>query len=159
MDGDQPSKFTSEQKLFCVFSKVRGLFTPQIQQEFLQKWPGQKPPDRRSILRFEKTLNEEKNLFDQRKGKSGRRITVRTQENIQSVQNLLESEKDRRPDQPGSSCRRNMLDISKSSFNRIVKKDLGWKPYKIIRRQKITPANAAMRLRMARYLASKPRGY
>ena len=60
-------------------------------------------------------MNEEKNLFDQRKGKSGRRITVRTQENIQSVQNLLESEKDRRPDQPGSSCRRNMLDISKSS--------------------------------------------
>ena len=69
MDGDQPNKFTSEQKLFCVFSKVRGLFTPQIQQEFLQKWPGQKPPDKRSILRFEKTLNEEKTCLIRGKGK------------------------------------------------------------------------------------------
>ena len=110
-------------------------------------------------MRFEKTLNEEKNLFDQRKGKSGRKITVRTPENINSVENLLESEKDRTPDQPGSSCRRNTLDISKTSFNRIVKKDLGWKPYKIVRRQKITPANAGMRLQMARYLVSKPKRY
>ena len=144
MDGDQPNKFTPEQKLFCVLSKVRGLYSPQIQSEFILKWPGQQPPDRRSILRFEKTLNEEKNLFDQRKGKSGRKITVRTPENINSVENLLESEKDRRPDQQGSSCRRNTLDISKTIFNMIVKKDLGWKPYKIVRRQKITPANAGI---------------
>ena len=162
MDGDQPNKpnkFTPEQKLFCVFSKVRGLKTPQIQFEFLQKWPSQQPPKRNSIFRFEKTLNEEKNVFDQRKGKSGRKITVRTQENINSVENILDSEKDRRPDQPGSSCRRNTLNLTKSSFNRIVRKDLGWKPYKIIRRQKITPANAVMRLQMARYLVSKPKRY
>ena len=62
---------------------------------------------------------------------------MRNQENIQSVKHLLEGEKDRKPDQPGSSCRRNMLNISKSSFNRIVLKDLGWRPYKILRRQKL----------------------
>ena len=71
-----------------------------------------------------------------------------------TLENILDSEKDRRPDQPGSSCRRNTLNLTKSSFNRIVRKDLGWKPYKIIRRQKITPANAVMRLQMARYLVS-----
>ena len=50
MDGNQPNKFTPEQKLFCVLSKVRGLYSPQIQSQFILKWPGQQHPDRRSIL-------------------------------------------------------------------------------------------------------------
>ena len=75
-------------------------------------------------------------------------MTVRTEDNIEVVKGLLESEKDRKPDQPGSSCRRNTLDLTKSSFHWIVKKDLGWKPYKIVRRHKISNSNAEMRLKM-----------
>ena len=160
MEGNlPPPQYTPDQKLFCVMSKNKGATTDQIRQEFSEKWPTKNPPTRKSIFNFEKQLNEKKNLADQRKGKSGRRFTVRTQENIQSVKHLLESEKDRKPDQPGSSCRRNMMNISKSSFNRIVLKDLSWRPYKIIRRQKISPANADMRLQMGRFLASKPKRY
>jgi hypothetical protein len=51
------------------------------------------------------------------------------------VKEVLENERQRKPDQPGSSCSRNPLNITNSSFNRIVKKDLAWKPYKIVRRK------------------------
>ena len=154
MEGYLPlTKYTPDQKLFCVMAKTKGATTPQIKEQFTEKWPTMNPPTRKSIFNFEKQLNDEKNLADQRKGKSGRRFTVRTQENIQSVKHLLEGEKDRKPDQPGSSCRRNMLNISKSSFKRILLKDLGWWPYKILRRQKMSPANAEMRLQMGHFLA------
>ena len=51
------------------------------------------------------------------------------------------------------------MNISKSSFKRILLKDLGWWPYKILRRQKISPANAEMRLQMGHFLAPKPKRY
>ena len=99
MEGNlPPPQYTPDQKLFCVMSKNKGATTDQIRQEFSEKWPTKNPPTRKSIFNFEKQLNEKKNLADQRKGKSGRRFTVRTQENIQSVKHLLESEKDRKPD-------------------------------------------------------------
>ena len=117
MEGNlPPPQYTPDQKLFCVMSKNKGATTDQIRQEFSEKWPTKNPPTRKSIFNFEKQLNEKKNLADQRKGKSGRRFTVRTQENIQSVKHLLESEKDRKPDQPGSSCRRNMMNIGFSTI-------------------------------------------
>ena len=52
-----------------------------------------------------------------------------------------------------------MLNISKSSFKRILLKDLGWWPYKILRRQIISTANADMRLQMGHFLAPKPKRY
>lgn len=160
MTENQPAKmFNPDQKFFVVLCKEKGMKTPQIQAEFAKKWPAIKPPNRTTIYRHQQALHRNKNLSDQRKGKSGRRVTVRNQENIEAVRSLLESEQSRKPDQAGSTCRRNILNISKSSFHRIVKKDLCWKPYRIIRRQKITQANAQMRLKMGRYLARKPKRY
>jgi hypothetical protein len=45
------------------------------------------------------------------------------------VKEVLENARQRKPDQPGRSCRRNPENITKSSFNWIAKKDLAWKPY------------------------------
>ena len=53
--------------------------------------------------------------------RSGRRISTRTQKNIEAVR------------QGRISARRNGLGISPSSFCRIIKKDLRWYTYKIIR--------------------------
>ena len=58
-------------------------------------------------------------------GHSGRPETGRSQENINRVHELL-------VDNPrGVSSRRNGLEISQSSFVRIVKYDLKWHPYKM----------------------------
>ena len=51
------------------------------------------------------------------KDRLGRRRTERTQENI--IEN------------PRISARKNGLNISKSTFNRITKRDLEWHPYKM----------------------------
>ena len=82
-----------------VLCKEKGMKTPQIQAGFVKKWPETQPPDRTTIYRYQKALHRNKTLSDQRKGKSGR-VTVRNQENIDAVQNLLESELNRKPDQP-----------------------------------------------------------
>ena len=58
------------------------------------------------------------------KDRSGRRRTERTQKNI----NLL---KEKLIEDPRISVRKNGLDISKSTFNRITKNDLKQHPYKM----------------------------
>ena len=62
------------------------------------------------------------------KGRSGRRISKRTQENIQVLRQALESNQGR------TNARRHRLGISTSSCCRIIQKDLRWYPYKMIRR-------------------------
>ena len=136
MEEPQFRVMNPEQKLFVVLSKEKGVKTPQILAEYIRKWPDSKPPTRKTIFNLSKNLHDHKNLRDQRSVSSGRKLSVRSQENIDAVKEVLENERQRKPDQPGSSCKRNPLKITKSSFNRIVKKDLAWKPYNIVRRQK-----------------------
>ena len=158
-DENRPKVLTPDQKLFVVLSKEKGIKTPQIQTEFNRKWPESTAPSRRTIFNLSRVLNKHKNLLDQRSVSSGGGKTVRIQENIDAVKEVLENEMHRTPDQPGSTCRRNPLQLSKSSFHRIIKKDLGWKPYKIVRRQKLTADNVLMRVQMGRYLSTKPMSY
>ena len=61
------------------------------------------------------------------KGRSGRRITTRSQENTEAVRQALESYQGR------ISARRNILGILSSWFCCIIKKDLRWYPYEKIR--------------------------
>ena len=88
-----------------------------------------KPPTRKTIFNLSKNNKAHKNLRDQRTVSSGRKLSVRSQENIDAVKEVLENARQRKPDQPGSSCRRIPLNITKTSFNRIAMKDLAWKPY------------------------------
>jgi hypothetical protein len=55
------------------------------------------------------------------KGRSGRRRTGRSDENVRRVQEIL-------TENPQISARKNGLNISKSTFNRIIKFDLKWYP-------------------------------
>ena len=75
------------------------------------------------------------------KGNSGRR-TIRTAENIDAVKDLLQQD-------PHASARRNPIQISRSSFNRITKHDIKWHPYRIHVRHDLLPGNFARRLRFS----------
>ena len=63
------------------------------------------------------------------KDSSGRRITKRTQENI----NLL---REKIIEDLRISARKSGLEISKSTYNRIIKRDLKWHPHEMHERKK-----------------------
>ena len=62
---------------------------------------------------------------------SGRKHTGRSQDNIDAVQEELINNPD------GVTCWVNNLGLSSATFNRIVKIDLKWHPYKIQRRHQL----------------------
>ena len=65
--------------------------------------------------------------------------TARTAVNIRRVRRSL--------NQNGNTCsRRNGLGIPKSSFSRMIRKDLNFHPYVLIRRQKLRSTDPAQRL-------------
>ena len=76
--------------------------------------------------------------MDMIKGRSGRKVRVRTASNIAAVGRSLQRAATRKPGKPGPSARRHSELISKSSYNRIIKIDLKLKPYKVLRLCKVT---------------------
>jgi hypothetical protein len=88
---------------------------------------------------FEKFRVREGTCHNLNKGRSGRLRTLRTQENIDVVrQSLLED--------VIRSARRNGLGLSRSSFNRIVKMDIKFHPYVLIRRHQLREGDPQQRL-------------
>ena len=73
------------------------------------------------------------------KGRSGRSKTARTAVNIRRARRSLDRN-------GNTSSRRNGLSIPKSSFSRIIRKDLNFHPYVLIRRQKLRATDPAQRL-------------
>ena len=135
MENENPMdkrELTVEQRLFLALQKEKGVLYPQIISQFSEKWPNKLPPTRSGVYKIWKKLHNHHTLETRRKGHSGRSRTARSAANIQAVKEALEAEVGRKPDEIGSSSRRNNLDISKSSFNRITRKDLKLVPYKIL---------------------------
>ncbi|KAF2348382.1 hypothetical protein FHG87_020863 [Trinorchestia longiramus] len=64
------------------------------------------------------------------KGRSGRKRTGRSEENVRIVQGAL-------TENPQISARKSGLDVTKSIFNRIITLDLKWHPYKMHVRNKL----------------------
>ena len=87
----------------------------------------------KNIQKFQKYSNAGTSL-NLNKENSGRRRTTRTEENIAAIRALLE-------ENPRVSARRNPIDISSSSFNRITKFELRWHPYKMHVRHHAVTAN------------------
>ena len=66
--------------------------------------------------------------MDMRKGRSGRKVRVRTASNIAAVGRSLQRAAIRKPGKPSHCVRRHSEPIYKSSYNRITKIDLKLKP-------------------------------
>ena len=78
---------------------------------------------------------------------SGRQRTGRSAENIENVRQVLEAGNNRY-----LSCRRNMLQLPSATFNRIVRLDLNWYPYKIHVRHQLQAADYQRRVNYSRWL-------
>ena len=77
---------------------------------------GRVSPIKMTIWKKFKKYKTEGSSLNLNKYRPGRRRTERTQENIDLQENLIQD--------PRISARRNGLDVSKSTFNRITKRDL-----------------------------------
>ena len=93
-------QLTNEQRAFVVKDYYEFRSFNAVRNAFHERFP-----DRKYEL--------EGTSHNLNKGRSGRRRTVRTEETINVVRNLLE-------EHPRVSCRRNMLNISKTAFNNIT---------------------------------------
>ena len=98
---------------------------------FRARFAFREPPTKMTVWRNLKKYRETGTSHNRNKGISGRPKTARRIENIETVREVLE----RNP--RAVSCRRNGTGISKTSFQRIVTRDLRWHPYKMTIRHQL----------------------
>jgi len=139
------AQLTAEQRVFIVKKYHETRSFRAVQERFRVAFPGRNPPAKSTIQHNVAKYDRDGTSLNVNKGRSGRRRTVRTPPNIQRVQAVLA--------QPGVSCRRNTLGIGKSSFNRAVKADLRWYPYKIHVVQKLEAGDYARRVRFCQWFS------
>jgi hypothetical protein len=142
---DIMAQLTAAQRVFVVKKYHETGSYRAVQEQFRLAFPGRNPPAKRTIQQNVRKYNLEGTSLNLNKGRSGRRRTERTDQNIQTVQGLL--------GQQQITCRRNTLGLSKSTFNRIVKSDLQWHPYKIHEVQKLEPADYGRRVTFCRWFS------
>ena len=123
-----------------------GVFTPsKIQNavEVKRQWPGRwgsvPSPTKRTITKTYQTFLQEATCPDLNKGRSGRRRTARTPENIELVRESLTQHGNR-------SSRRNGLGSSRSSLHRIAKLYIRFHPYVMITRQELRDGDPVQRM-------------
>ena len=154
-DQNQGREFSPLERMFICKLKMEGKKYPNIARLFSEKF-GKSPPTRDGAHKMLTKLTTQGTVMTTRKGNSGPKFKVRTARNIELVRRALERASTRTPGQPGPSARRHTGNISKSSYNRITRKDLRLKPYKIMRLHKVTDQQTAARMKMGRLLARKP---
>ena len=87
-----------------------------VQQRFEENFPKKSSPTKKIIWKKVRKFNNEGPTMNLNKNRSGRKKTARTRENINlELEHLLED--------PKISARRNGLDLSKDTYQRIVKYD------------------------------------
>ena len=128
-------QLTKEQRVFVVenyHQSQRSLAT--VKQRFQARFPNRNPPTSRTILLNVRKYSNHGTSLNLNKGNSGRRVTVRDQATINQVRQSLEANHGQ-----NITCRRNGLNLSPTTFHKIVSKDLKWHPYKIHISQGLKP--------------------
>ena len=120
-------QLTTEQRVFLVKSYFETDSFVEVQRLFAFRFPNRNPPHKKNIWKnVQKYLNHGTSL-NRNSSSCGWKRTGRSQENIDVVQEELINNPD------GISCRRNNSGLPSATFNRIVRVDLKWHPYKIQR--------------------------
>ena len=125
-------EFSPCERMFVCQQKLAGDTYPNIRSKFMLRF-GKQAPSRLSMQYMVEKLKTKHTVQDMRKGKCGRRKTVRSARVIASVKRSLERASSRKPCEHGPSARRNPQNLNKSSYNRITREDRKLKPYIILR--------------------------
>ena len=146
-------QFTTEQRIFMVKTYFEHKSYEEVRRLFSIQFPERDPPTKAGIWKnVTKYLNYGTSL-NRNVSNSGRKRTGRSDENVNLVQQALE-------DHPRDiSCRRNGLGLPSATFNRIVKLDLKWHPYRIRRRHELKVNDYARRQQFCEWFLDKNRDH
>lgn len=142
-------QLTLAQRIFVVSTWISSKSIQRVQELFSIRFPERRQPSKNTIWKNVRKYQENGTSHNLNKGRSGRKRTSRSEENIENVRILLQ-------ENPNVSIRRNGLPLSRSTFNRIILHDLHWHPYKIHSRQHLMETDYARRREYAAWLLSKP---
>ncbi|KAF2355758.1 Protein of unknown function DUF4817 [Trinorchestia longiramus] len=141
-------QLTKEQRIFIDVNFFDSNSFQHVQELFQERFPESFSPSKVTIwkdVRKYKTEGTSRNL---NKDRSGRKSTERATENVEIVHQALLAN-------PDISSRKNGLGKSKSTFNRIVKLELKWHPYKMHVRHKLLDTDLPRRLNFAQWFLQK----
>ena len=132
-------RLTNDQRVWLCLEYARVNNACEVQRRWAERWGNLPAPTKRTVMKTYRKFVHEGTCHNLNKGRSGRRRTARTAENIELVRQSLTENGQR-------SGRRNGLALSRTTFQRIVKIDIKFHPYVIIRRQKLREGDPAQRL-------------
>ena len=119
-----------------------------MQELFEHNFPGLGSPSKSTIWRNVLKYQQHGTSHNLNLDHSGRNKAARNGEYIGMVRDLLQ-------DNPTVSTRRNVLPLTKSSFNRIILRDLKWHPYKMQVRHQLLNTDFPRRVRYAEWINQK----
>ena len=163
MVGEQ---YSPEQRTWLAMEYTRHQgtrgFVEGIIQRFQQRFPGAPVPNQSTLYRQYRKINQFSTLHNLNSKASpgptysGRPRTATTPAMAAQVRAVTEHDATKelnRAHSPVSTARHNALGLDKSAWCRIAKSEK-LHPYKIVRSQKLEPADFPRRLAMARHLAT-----
>ncbi|KAF2363746.1 Transposase Tc1-like [Trinorchestia longiramus] len=115
-------QLTKEQRIFIVLEYETTKNCEQVKRVFNETFPERNSPDKKTVYCTVRKFSEHGSISNRYKGNSGRKIIRRTENNIAIVQRAI-------TENSITSVRRNETNLSKSTFHRILKKDIRLHPY------------------------------
>ena len=132
-------RLTKDQRVWICLEYAKVNNACEVLRRWAERWGNLPPPTKRTVMITYRKFVREGTCLNVNKGRSGRRRTARTAENIELVRESLTENGQR-------SGRRNGLGLSRATFERIVKFDIKFHPYVLIRRQKLGERDPEQRL-------------
>lgn len=132
-----------DERTFLVEKYLQSKDCDRVLLEFRRRYPNRPQPHRNTVYWNVRKFSNNGTVKNMHKERCGRRRTGRSVGNVNTVRNLLEQN-------PRISCRKNTSGLPSATFNRIVRLDLKWHPYRIFVRHELKDADYPRRLQFAR---------
>lgn len=145
-------QLSKEQRVFVVTKFLQSGSIRDVQALFEEHFPDRPSPTKTTIWRNVKKYQTEGTSLNINKGRSGRKRTRRTDENIELVRQHLQ-------ENHNVSCRKNGLDMDRTTFHRIVKHEIKFYPYKMHYRHELLPNDLHRRRNFCNWFLQKPIGF
>ena len=144
-------QYTVEQSVFLVRKYYETHSYAEVQRLFRLQFPDRDPPDKKNIWRNVKKYEDHGTSLNRNLNHSGRKRTGRSEINIDAVHDELINNPVK------ATCRIKNTNLPSATFNRIVRIDLKWHPYKIQRRHELQAADYQRRVRFCEWFLQKNR--
>ncbi|KAF2356864.1 Protein of unknown function DUF4817 [Trinorchestia longiramus] len=141
-------QLTKEQRTFIVEKYFQAKSFQQVIQSFQEHFTERQFPTKMTVWRNVTRYRTEGTSLDFNKGRSGRKITGRSEKNVRIVQGVV-------TENPRIFARKSGLDVSKSTFNRLITLDLKWHPYNMHVRNKLLDDDLPRQLNFAQWFCKQ----